>query len=90
MRVFRMRGEEKVVQQHGAALTPLVRRLYEKAMHIFFRDVRVHKRKEFFAVSEEEIVAFFDMIEGKCQHEDHHQWLFALDLAARYFGHANT
>ena len=50
-------------------------------MHIFFRGVRVHKRKEFFAVSAEDINAFFDT-----EHADCDQWTFALKKAA--FGRA--
>ena len=54
-------------------------RLYEKAMHIFFQDVRVYKRKEFFAVSDDDINAFFDIVQGTQASE---QWALALKLAA--------
>ena len=52
-------------------------------MHIFFRGVRVHKRKEFFAVSAEDIHTFFDIVEGKLtQHDDYDQWVCSLANAA--------
>ena len=59
-------------------------RLYEKAMHIYFKDVRVYKRKEFFAVSAEEIHTFFDIVEGNdTDHtEEQEQWAKALARAA--------
>ena len=51
-------------------------------MHIFFRDIRVYKRKEFFAVSAEDIECFFDIVEGR--RPDHDQsWEFAMELAKR-------
>ena len=34
-------------------------------MHLFFRDVRVHKRKEFFAAAADDVHRFFDIVEGK-------------------------
>jgi hypothetical protein len=34
-------------------------------MHLFFRDVRVYRRKEFFAATAEDIHRFFDVVEGK-------------------------
>lgn len=40
------------------------RRRYETAMHRFFRDVRVHKRKEFFAATADDVHRFFDMVAG--------------------------
>jgi hypothetical protein len=40
-------------------------RQYEKAMHMFFRGVRVYKRKEFFAATVEDVHHFFDIVEGK-------------------------
>ena len=53
-------------------------------MHIFFRGVRVHKRKEFFVTSAEEINEFFDMVEGKItQTNDSSQWTMALERAAK-------
>ena len=52
-------------------------------MHIFFRGVRVHKRKEFFATSTEDINNFFDIVEGKItENDDCFQWSLALDKAA--------
>ena len=66
-------------------------RLYEKAMHIYFRDVRIHKRKEFFAISREEVNRFFDMLttdEGTTKEvhttfdEEQKQWLYSLAKAA--------
>ena len=33
-------------------------------MHRFFRDVRVHKRKEFFAATADDVHRFFDMVAG--------------------------
>jgi hypothetical protein len=33
-------------------------RRYEKAMHSFFRDVRVHRRKEFFAATSKDVHQF--------------------------------
>ena len=61
----------------------MMHRLYEKAMHIFFRDIRVYKRKEFFAASTEEINLFFDIVEGKSTEstEEMEQWAYALDKA---------
>jgi hypothetical protein len=34
-------------------------------MHRFFRDVRVYKRKEFFAAAADDVHRFFDVVEGK-------------------------
>jgi hypothetical protein len=51
-------------------------------MHIFFRDVRVYKRKEFFATSRDEINRFFDMLEycvGDAGEKE--QWTYALTKA---------
>ena len=31
-------------------------------MHLYFRDVRVHKRKEFFAASEDDVHRLFDFL----------------------------
>ena len=59
-------------------------RMYEKAMHIYFKDVRVYKRKEFFATSNEEINQFFDMVEGTGGEEDEkEQWAYALAKAQK-------
>lgn len=59
-------------------------RTYEKAMHEFFKDVRVHKRKEFFAVNTEDVNKFFDMVEGKeCTEEDMEDWNAALAKAIK-------
>ena len=53
-------------------------------MHVFFRDVSVYKRKEFFTVSDKDINGFFYIIEGKCpEHEGSDKWSFALDLARK-------
>ena len=58
-------------------------RLYEKAMHIYFRDVRVYKRKEFFAADADDINRFFNIVES--QDADHSveadQWVYALAKA---------
>ena len=61
-------------------------RLYEKAMHIYFRDTRVYKRKEFFAVSTEEVNIFFDIVAGKNTEptEEKEQWAYALDKAKKH------
>ena len=60
-------------------------RRYEKAMHYYFKEVRVYKRKEFFAVSAEEINVFFDIVEGKSDAAEHmeerKQWEEALAKA---------
>ena len=59
-------------------------RKYEKAMHIYFRDVRVYKRKEFFAATAEEITRFFDMMERDSgESEEKEQWMAALTKAMR-------
>ena len=39
-------------------------RLYEKVVHLYFKQVRVYKRKEFFAVERDEVHRLFDQIEG--------------------------
>ena len=39
-------------------------RLHERAMHHYFRDVRVYKRKEFFAVSADDVRLFFATVDG--------------------------
>jgi len=59
--------------------------LYEKAMHFYFKDVRVYRRKEFFAVSAEEINTFFDIVEGTdANHtEEQEQWAYALAKVAK-------
>jgi len=56
-------------------------RLYEKAMHIYFKDVRVYKRKEFFATSNEEVNQFFDMVEA--DGGDDEQWACAIAKAKK-------
>ena len=60
-------------------------RRYERAMHIFFRGVRVYKRKEFFVASAEEINLFFDMVENKAEgsSDEQEQWEYALKAAAK-------
>ena len=59
-------------------------RVYEKAMHIYFKGVRVYKRKEFFATSNEEINQFFDMVDGTGgDEEEKEQWGYALAKAQR-------
>ena len=54
-------------------------------MHYYFKEVRVYKRKEFFAVSAEEINVFFDIVEGKSDAAEHmeerKQWEEALAKA---------
>ena len=53
-------------------------------MHIFFRGVRVHKRKEFFVTTAEDINTFFDIVEGKItEHDDCAQWAFTLEKAMK-------
>jgi hypothetical protein len=50
-------------------------------MHLFFRNVRVHKRKEFFAATAEDVHRFFDIVEGKYIGEDDEfktLWAYAL------------
>ncbi len=52
-------------------------------MHFFFRDVRVYKRKEFFATSADEIHRFFDMIVSNGGDPDERQqWALALAKAS--------
>lgn len=56
-------------------------RLYEKAMHLYFKQVRVYKRKEFFAIERDEVHRFFDQIEGVLERTPKEQqwwdWAFA-------------
>ena len=53
-------------------------------MHIFFRGVRVHKRKEFFVTTAEDINTFFEIVEGKItEHDDCAQWAFTLEKAMK-------
>jgi len=69
-----MGAEQRVKQLQTAGLMEpfeLVRavrvpdaRLYEKAVHLYFKQVRVYKRKEFFAVERDEVHRLFDQIEG--------------------------
>jgi hypothetical protein len=40
-------------------------RVFEKAMHIFFKDVRVYKRKEFFVLTIADVNRVFDLVTGK-------------------------
>ena len=58
-------------------------RLYEKAMHIYFRDVRVYKRKEFFAASADDINRFFNIIESEDGNHpvEMEQWVYAMAKA---------
>lgn len=58
---------------------------HEKAMHNFFRDVRVYKRKEFFAASDEDVQKFFDVVEGVADSdaEFKNQWERDLAQAAK-------
>ena len=56
-------------------------------MHIFFRGVRVHKRKEFFVTSTADINEFFDIVEGKItQTDESSQWEQALSKATARCG----
>ena len=53
-------------------------------MHLFFRDVRVHKRKEFFAASTDDVHRFFDLMEDGNQGEGDEMsalWAYALAKA---------
>ena len=43
-------------------------------MHRFFQDVRVHRRKEFFAATGEDVHRFFDVVDGKEDEECGAQW----------------
>ena len=56
-------------------------RLYEKAAHLYFKQVRVYKRKEFFAIERDEVHRFFDQIEGVVERTPKEQqwwdWAFA-------------
>jgi hypothetical protein len=65
---------------------------YEKAMHIYFHSLRVYKRKEFFAVSTEEINLFFDQLEGTRSRnsEETARWDFAVMEAGRRLGRSLT
>jgi len=49
-------------------------RRYEQAMHRFFRDVRVHKRKEFFAATADDVHRFFDMVASGDDEEYGERW----------------
>ena len=64
------------------AQVPNARR-FEKAMHIYFRDLRVYKRKEFFVVDADEINSFFDIVENKVEGntDETEQWQYALQKA---------
>jgi hypothetical protein len=60
-------------------------RRYEKAMHRFFRDVRVHRRKEFFAATSEDVHQFFDVVDGRGADEADEcaaQWARVLEQTA--------
>ena len=47
----------------------------------------MHKRKEFFVTSEEDINNFFDIVEGKItENADCLQWALALDKATERVG----
>jgi hypothetical protein len=54
-------------------------------MHIFFRDVRVHKRKEFFAATAEDVNGFFDLVSesGQAGEEEREHWAYALAKAEK-------
>ena len=48
----------------------LLFRVYEKAMHIFFKDVRVYKRKEFFVLTIADVNRFFDLVSGEKEDDE--------------------
>ena len=60
-------------------------RLYEKAMHLYFKQVRVYKRKEFFAIERDEVHRFFDQIQGAAERTPKEQqwWDWALTTASK-------
>ncbi len=49
-------------------------------MHRFFRDVRVHKRKEFFAVTADDVHRFFDVVAGGDDEEYGERWRALVDV----------
>ena len=53
-------------------------------MHLFFRDVRVYKRKEFFAVTTDDVNRFFDLVDGNEDDKElKDQWNEALKKAGK-------
>jgi hypothetical protein len=50
-------------------------------MHIFFKDVRVYKRKEFFVLTIDDVNRFFDMIVLEKEGEFKDQWELAIRKA---------
>jgi hypothetical protein len=45
-------------------------RVHEKAMHIFFKGVRVYKRKEFFVLTIADVNRFFDLVVGEKEDDE--------------------
>jgi len=60
-------------------------RLYEKAVHLYFKQVRVYKRKEFFAVERDEVHRLFGQIEGVVERTPKEQqwWDWAFEAASK-------
>ena len=59
-------------------------RVHEKAMHIFFKDVRVYKRKEFFVLTIADVNRFFDLVVGEKEDDEFKdEWKLAFRKAIR-------
>ena len=66
-------------------------RLYEKAMHIYFADYRIYgRKKEFFAVEQDELDQFFHMLNGTQQWSEKRaaKWKHAMRTAEEGNGKA--
>ena len=73
---------EPFVLEHKAYVPDA--RLYEKALHIYFADSRIYgRKKEFFAVEQEELDKFFHMLNGTIQWSEKNaaRWKYAMRTA---------